>query len=173
MSNISLILGGARSGKSLYAENLAGKAGKKKIYLATAAIYDDEMQERIDKHRARRDGSWQTIEEPIEIAKIINPPTTNNQQPTVILVDCLTLWLSNLLHLKMDVTQQIELLTKALKTTKSEVILVSSEVGMGIVPENQLARQFRDHAGIMNQHIAEEADKVVLIVAGIPMIIKE
>lgn len=170
MSDIFLILGGTRSGKSLYAENIVDKIGGNKIYLATAIALDDEMIKRVKNHRARRDKTWQTIEESIEIAKIINPPPNN--PPTTILVDCLTLWLSNLLHLELDVMQQIDLLIDTLKTTQSTVILVSSEVGMGIVPDNALARQFRDYAGIMHQRIAEVADKVVLVVAGVPMTIK-
>lgn len=172
MSNIYLVLGGVRSGKSAYAEALACKNKHKKIYIATAGAFDEEMEKRIKSHRVRRGDDWQTIEEQVEISRIIDMPIANNQQPITILVDCLTLWMSNLLHREMDVMAQIDLLINALKTTQADVILVSSEVGMGIVPENALARQFRDYAGILHQRVAEVADSVVLVVAGIPLTIK-
>ena len=167
MAKITLILGGARSGKSLYAEELTRKSNCNKIYIATSEILDSEMAERVKIHKDRRWDGWLTIEEPIEIAKIIK-----SSQSAVILVDCLTLWLSNLLHKEMDVMQKINMLIVVLKGMQAEVILVSNEVGLGIVPENALARQFRDYAGILHQKVAEIADEVVLVVAGIPVKIK-
>lgn len=169
MAKITLVLGGARSGKSSYAEVAAGKSERKKIYIATAEVCDDEMGERVGKHRLRRGGDWKTVEIPIDIAEQI---TNSNYVNSVILVDCLTLWLSNLLYKKINITQYINKLIEALKETQAEVILVSNEVGLGIVPENALARQFRDYAGMLHQQVAEVADEVVLVVAGIPVKIK-
>ncbi len=167
MAKITLVLGGTRSGKSLHAEALADKSTSNKIYIATSEILDAEMAERVKIHKDRRGDGWQTIEEPLEIAKIIK-----NTQQAVILLDCLTLWLSNLLHKELEVIPQIDILIEELRATQAEVILVSNEVGMGIVPENALARKFRDYAGILHQRIAEIADEVVLVVAGIPVKIK-
>ncbi|MEQ1789180.1 MAG: bifunctional adenosylcobinamide kinase/adenosylcobinamide-phosphate guanylyltransferase [Rickettsiales bacterium] len=169
MSKINFILGGARSGKSQYAEELASNAGRLKVYVATAEVLDDEMEKRIEIHRARRGNDWKVVEIPIDIPIQI---TNHSYANSVILVDCLTLWLSNLLHKKIDVNAQIDSLLEALKITQSEVILVSSEVGMGITPENILARQFIDYTGILHQRVAEVADNVVLVVAGIPVKIK-
>lgn len=174
MPEIFLILGGVRSGKSVYAENIAEniakKAGQRKIYLATAATLDVEMEARVKTHRLRRDDSWQTIEEQVEISKIIDLYKTISG--TIILVDCLTLWLSNIMHLNMDIMQQIDVLVTSLKNAQCTIILVSGEVGMGIVPENALSRQFCDYLGIINQQIAKIAGKVVLVVAGMPVIVK-
>lgn len=167
MARITLVLGGARSGKSSYAEGMVRKNNCNKIYLATSEMLDSEMAERIKTHKIRRGEDWQTLEEPVEIDKIIE-----NTHAGVILVDCLTLWMSNLIHKEMAVMQQIDALVESLKTTQAEVILVSNEVGMGIVPENALARQFRDFVGILHQKVAAIADEVVLVVAGIPVKIK-
>lgn len=167
MAKVNFVLGGTRSGKSEYAEKMACESGFSKIYLATCGTYDAEMSRRVDIHKRRRGDDWKTIEEPLEIAKIIK-----GFGSAVVLVDCLTLWLSNLMHKEMDIARETDILIEALKSTQSEVILVSNEVGMGIVPENALARAFRDHAGISHQKIAEVADQVVLVVAGIPVKIK-
>lgn len=172
MSQIRLILGGVRSGKSLYAEQLASQTMSSKIYIATAEVLDGEMAERIEIHKKRRGEDWKTIEEPVEIIKIINPPATGHQPPATILIDCLTLWLANLLHREIDIIQQVDLLVEALEATRAEVILVSAEAGLGIIPENALARKFLDYAGILHQRVAGVANEVVLVVAGIPMIIK-
>ena len=167
MARITFVLGGVRSGKSSYAEAVAGGRNRNKIYIATSEILDNEMADRVKIHKDRRGEDWQTIEEPLEIARIIG-----SSQPSIILVDCLTLWLSNLLHKKMDVMRQIDVLVESLKATQAEVILVSNEVGLGIIPENTLARKFSDYAGILHQKVAEVADEVVLMVAGIPVKIK-
>lgn len=169
MTKITLVLGGARSGKSSYAEAIIEKNKQTKIYIATAEVLDDEMSDRVEKHRLQRGNDWKTLEIPINIAEQITNPDYIN---AVIIVDCLTLWLSNLLHKEMDVIQHINLLIESLKITQVKVILVSNEVGLGIVPENALARQFRDYAGILHQKVAEVADEVVLVVAGIPIKIK-
>jgi adenosylcobinamide kinase/adenosylcobinamide-phosphate guanylyltransferase len=167
---IKFIIGGARSGKSAYAESVASASGRELIYIATAAAGDSEMSERIKKHKERRRGNWQTIEEEIDISAIIQQPAPNNQK--LILIDCLTLWLSNLLHYKLDVEAETEKLLSALKTTKSDIILVSNEVGQGIIPDNALARKFVDEAGILHQKIAKIAHEVFFVTAGIPNKIK-
>lgn len=169
MAKITFILGGARSGKSSYAEGIALDSKRKKIYVATAAVLDKEMEERIEKHRLQRGDDWDLVETPLDIAKQIK---SSDYENSVILVDCLTLWLSNLLHNEMNITEQINILIESLKSTQADMVLVSNEVGLGIVPENALARQFRDYAGILHQKVAEIADEVVLVVAGIPMKIK-
>lgn len=162
MPSVTLILGGARSGKSAYAEKLAGGG----IYIATAEAGDSEMAKRIALHQARRGDGWKTLEVPLKL------PDAIRAQQGVVLVDCLTLWLSNLMHAEMDVTEQTMALLDALRGTQASVILVSNEVGQGIVPDNALARRFRDEAGILHQRIAEAAHRVVWIVAGIPTYIK-
>lgn len=168
MTKTTLILGGTRSGKSAYAESLASKSGRPKIYLATAEAADKEMAKRIAQHKARR-RSWQTIEEPHHIAEVIANP---GHKDAVILVDCLTLWLANLMHHELGIKMQTHNLLDALKHTRAEVLLVSNEVGQGIVPTNKLARQFRDEAGLLHQRIAQIADKVIFMTAGIPTTIK-
>jgi adenosylcobinamide kinase/adenosylcobinamide-phosphate guanylyltransferase len=169
MPSISLILGGARSGKSAYAERQAGQSGLPKIYIATAEILDDEMAERAALHRRQRGEGWATLEVPVAIAQTVQ---SEQYAGSVIVVDCLTLWVSNLMHRGLDVAQHSAQLTRALQSTQAQVYLVSSEVGQGIVPDNALARQFRDHVGMLHQRVAEVATRVVWMVAGLPTIIK-
>ena len=169
MTSITLILGGARSGKSAYAEQVAEKNNHPKIYIATAEILDAEMAARVTIHQKRRKNGWETLEVPLTLAENIQ---NSAYKDSVILVDCLTLWLSNLMHHQLDITQQTQLLVEALKNTQAEVILVSNEVGQGIVPDNALARQFRDYAGILHQQIAAVADRVIFVTAGLPMLLK-
>ncbi len=167
-----LILGGVRSGKSAYALDLANRLGGRKLFVATAEARDQEMKDRIVEHRARRGPDWDTVEEPIHIAHLLEQKAKNYK---VILIDCLTLWLSNLIlkYEEKKVNQLLDNFTRALGRIKGcHVILVSNEVGMGIVPENKLARAFRDWAGLMNQRIARTADEVILMVAGISTKIK-
>ena len=164
---ITFILGGARSGKSAYAEAFAEQSGRKKIYLATAEALDAEMCSRIAKHQARRAG-WDTWEVPVAIAETIS----NAPKNAVILVDCLTLWLSNLMYQELDIAVHTQALIETLKRTQAQVLLVSNEVGQGIVPDNALARKFRDEAGLLHQKIAATADRVVFITAGLPSILK-
>jgi adenosylcobinamide kinase / adenosylcobinamide-phosphate guanylyltransferase len=168
---VTLILGGARSGKSRYAEQLV-ESYDRGLYLATAqAVSDDrEMAERIALHKKRRGDFWQTIEEPLDIANIITGEA-NAERP--ILVDCLTLWLSNLMFGERDLDAETVALTEALAQTKGPVVLVSNEVGLGIVPDNALARRFRDCAGRLNQVVAGSADRVVFMAAGLTMIMKD
>lgn len=163
---ITFVFGGARSGKSAYAEKLIEEQGGG-IYLATSEIWDEEMQARVNEHQIRRNDMWKTIEEPIEIAPIIEQAS----QP--MLVDCLTLWISNLMANEYDIAQETEKLCQALMKTKSHVVIVSNEVGLGIVPDNALARSFRDYSGRVNQAVAQVAHRVLFIAAGLPLILKD
>lgn len=165
---IILITGGARSGKSVRAEVRAKAFAGKPVYIATAEALDREMQERIARHRARRGSDWREHETPLELVSALN--ATDGQGAR--LVDCLTLWLSNLMHAGRDWSRQTRLLAETLRKQKSPVVLVTNEVGLGIVPDNALARQFRDAAGAMNQMIAQTADEVEFVVAGLPMRVK-
>lgn len=175
MSNVKciLVLGGCRSGKSNVAMQTADDmATDKKIYLATCVPADGEMKARVKRHRDDRGPDWATIEEPVRIHETINRASA---QAKVILVDCLTLWISNLLFQGKDeagIMAAVDLLEGALHRSSCPVILVSNEVGYGIVPENSLARQFRDMAGLVNQRVARAVDKVVVTMAGIPVQIK-
>jgi adenosylcobinamide kinase/adenosylcobinamide-phosphate guanylyltransferase len=155
-----LVGGGARSGKSRWALDRARKRGNRLVYIATAEALDDEMSARIVKHRAERESAFQTIEEPRELAKAIR-----SAQGDAIVVDCLTLWLANVMR---DSGETIA----AAKEHAAEVICVTNEVGCAIVPENALAREFRDRAGIMNQRFAEAADEVYWMIFGQPLRIK-
>ena len=162
-----LVLGGARSGKSRYAESLAGA---EKFYIATAQAFDAEMQARIAAHRAQRGQGWQTFEAPLDVADQLQALDARGR---FILIDCLTLWISNLMHAKRDVGAEVEKLCHMLELAKAKVVLVSNEVGQGIVPENALARAFRDQQGFANQRLAQAVDEVVLVVAGLPMVLKK
>jgi adenosylcobinamide kinase/adenosylcobinamide-phosphate guanylyltransferase len=167
---ITLVLGGARSGKSAYAEGLiVPGAGTPGLYLATAAAGDAEMAARIAHHRARRGAAWTTLEEPLALADALSRHARADRP---ILVDCLTLWVSNLMHAGHDVAAATEALVAALPTLAGPVVFVSNEVGNGIVPDNALARQFRDAAGRLNQAVAAAAQCVVLVTAGLPLVLK-
>jgi adenosylcobinamide kinase/adenosylcobinamide-phosphate guanylyltransferase len=165
---IILITGGARSGKSVRAEVRAKAFAGKPVYVATAEALDAEMRERIAKHRARRGGEWIERETPLELVPALKATDGGGAR----LVDCLTLWLSNLMHAERDWSTETTHLAETLRAQKSPVVLVTNEVGLGIVPDNALARQFRDAAGIMNQMIAQAADEVDFVVAGLPMRVK-
>ena len=173
MKETTFIVGGCRSGKSRHALELAEKIqASKRIFIATCMPLDDEMKERIDRHKKDRDKSWKTVEVPVQLHEAISE---KNKKGDVILIDCLTLWINNLLIEIEDygvIDQRIHKLVLALKDAKCPIILVSNEVGTGIVPENKLARQFRDLTGFTNQKIAECADRVIWMVAGIPVSIK-
>ena len=165
---VLLVLGGARSGKSRFAEDLlAGHAGRR-IYLATAEPGDAEMQSRIAKHRQRRGASWQTIEAPLDVAGVIAAA-----EGRAVLLDCLTLWLANLMAAGRDIEAATGELAEALSGARAPVVLVSNEVGLGIVPDNALARAFRDHAGRLNQELAARADRVFFLAAGLPLTLKD
>ena len=165
---VTLVLGGARSGKSRFAENLIIGAAHG-TYIATAEPRDTEMQERIDRHRIRRGPSWKTIEAPLDLVGAL---TMAEAEGAPILVDCLTLWLSNLMEADRQIASETDSLISRLSGIQCPVVLVSNEVGQGIVPANPLARRFRDHAGILNQAIAAQADRVHFVTAGIPTQLK-
>jgi adenosylcobinamide kinase/adenosylcobinamide-phosphate guanylyltransferase len=165
---IILITGGARSGKSMRAEARALACPGRPVYIATAEALDDEMVARIEKHRARRGNDWREQEVPLELVAALKATDGSGAR----LVDCLTIWLSNLMHAGRDWEREAAKLADALGMLRSPVVLVSNEVGSGIVPDNALARQFRDAAGLLNQTIARVADEVEFVVAGLPMRLK-
>lgn len=163
------VLGGARSGKSRYAQERAEAAGADPVFVATAEAFDDEMQARIAQHRADRDARWRTVEAPRGLPTAID---ALNARRAVILVDCLTLWTSNLLLAEADIPAATAKLCAAISRFDGVLILVANEVGLGIVPDNALARRFRDAAGLVNQAVARSADEVVLLTAGLPLTLK-
>ena len=165
---VVLITGGARSGKSRRAEARARSLPGRPVYIATAQALDPEMAERIARHRARRGDDWIERETPLDLVQALVETDGGGAR----LVDCLTLWLSNLLHAGREWSHEARLLATALRRQESPVILVTNEVGLGIVPDNALARSFRDAAGLLNQAIAEVADEVEFVVAGLPMKLK-
>jgi adenosylcobinamide kinase/adenosylcobinamide-phosphate guanylyltransferase len=163
---LTLITGSARSGKTRQALNI-GKDIAPRIYIATAQLLDDEMRERANRHRSERGSQWGTIEEPLDVARRLSG------LDGIVVLDCLTLWLSNwMLNDESQVDSQIDALCSALCRTPFHVVAISNEVGWSIVPENLLARRFRDLSGLMNQKIAAIADSVILMVCGIPMKVK-
>ncbi len=166
-----LVLGGARSGKSRFAETMARETGLERVYLATGRAWDDEMRVRIATHKAdRADDGWITHEEPLDL---IGALKTLDQPGRVILVDCLTLWVTNLMMEEgRDVYAEGDSLAAALRDLQSTIIFVSNEVGLGIVPDNKMARAFRDHAGRLHQSIAAQAAEVYFIAAGLPLKMK-
>ena len=167
---ITFVIGGARSGKSSFALNRASALPGQKVYIATAQAFDAEMSDRIEKHKEERSRDWNTIEESMNLADVLR---TASSAYNVVLVDCLTLWLSNLMLADKDLEKEMQLFIASLITHHaSRVFVVSNEVGMGIVPENELARRFRDMAGRLNQKMAAVADEVYLVAAGIPVKIK-
>jgi adenosylcobinamide kinase/adenosylcobinamide-phosphate guanylyltransferase len=166
-----LILGGARSGKSAFAQRMATASGLEVLYLATAQAGDAEMAERIARHRAERPGAWGLVEEPLALATALRAHAAPNR---CLLVDCLTLWLSNLLAAgDKTLAAETDALLTALPTLPGHLLLVSNEVGQGIVPTNPLARRFRDEAGRLHQVIAQCCDRVSFIIAGLPLTLKD
>ncbi|WP_328274504.1 bifunctional adenosylcobinamide kinase/adenosylcobinamide-phosphate guanylyltransferase [Sphingobium sp.] len=164
-----LVLGGARSGKSRFAQGRAEALTGKLVYLATGQAFDEEMRERIALHRADRGPRWSTVEAPLDLAETITACSTPK---TVVLVDCLTLWASNLMLAERDAAAATEGLIHAVSAARGPVILVANEVGLGIVPDNALARRFRDVAGRINQVMAAATDEVVMMFAGLPLALK-
>ena len=167
-ASTTLILGGARSGKSRYAEELFADFAGLSTYIATAQAFDDEMAARIAEHKRRRGDSWRTIEAPLDLARAIYSAPAE----TPLLIDCLTLWLSNLVLNEQDVEAATVALEDALHKRSGPTVLVSNEVGLSIVPDNALGRRFRDEQGRLNQRMATLADRVVFIAAGLPIILK-
>ncbi len=168
---ITFITGGAKSGKSRHALELAD-GHRRKVFIATAEPIDEEMAHRIERHRTERDPSYVTVEEPYRLAHALRELPTDTE---VVVIDCLTVWLGNLMHRHGNAPPYLEVdaFIEALHWVTCPVIIVSNELGLGIVPENELARQFRDLAGSLNQQIARLAHQVVLVVSGIPMTIKD
>jgi adenosylcobinamide kinase/adenosylcobinamide-phosphate guanylyltransferase len=167
-TSLTLVVGGARSGKSSHAEALIGAHAAPWTYIATAQAFDDEMEERIGHHRARRDGRWRTLDTPFDLAQTLE--TMPRGAP--VLVDCLTLWLSNIMLAERDIDAETRALSQVLAAPRGPWVVVANEVGMGIVPENALARRFRDEAGRLNQMVATLADSVAFTVAGLAVTVK-
>lgn len=165
---IALVVGGARSGKSSFAEKLVSSAQKPRIYIATAQAWDAEMQARIARHKADRGGNWTTVEASLDLVGALAQVPAD----AVVLLDCATLWLTNHILGESDVEAEAQRLLAALTACAALVTVVSNEVGWGIVPDNALARRFRDAQGRLNQQIAARADLVVGVMAGLPMVLK-
>ncbi len=173
MKGIHFVVGGCKSGKSAHALGLADASGEgRKVFIATCVPRDEEMTLRVRRHQAERDAAWRTVEAPIRLPEAVEE---HGKQGTLVLADCLTLWITNLLMEEMadaDLLRRVDRLVEVLAAAGGPVILVSNEVGAGIVPENRLARRFRDLVGTVNQRVAAAADRVVWTVAGIPVVIK-
>ncbi|MEO1544010.1 MAG: bifunctional adenosylcobinamide kinase/adenosylcobinamide-phosphate guanylyltransferase [Pseudomonadota bacterium] len=169
LPRLTFVLGGARSGKSRHAERLMTSLPAPWTYVATAEIWDDEMRKRVDHHRARRCDGWHTVEVPYELPEYLSDRKETSQP---ILIDCLTLWLSNALLAHHDLDARISTLLESLATAAGPIVVVSNEVGMGIVPENALARKFRDLQGRLNSQVADLADRAILVAAGLPLTLK-
>lgn len=166
---LTLILGGARSGKSRHAEDLIQASGLSPYYIATAEPLDGEMTDRITQHRERRGAVWQTIEEPLALSETL---TQVNAEGRALLVDCLTLWLTNLMVNEREIEAETEKLVESLDKLKGVTILVSNEVGQGVMPTNKMARRFIDHTGRLHQRLAAQADCVLFMTAGLAQQLK-
>jgi adenosylcobinamide kinase/adenosylcobinamide-phosphate guanylyltransferase len=169
LPRLTFVLGGARSGKSRYAEGLVVDCTPPRVYIATAQAHDDEMAVRIAEHRQRRDGGWRTVEAPLDLPGAI---VAHGSEGQAVLIDCLTLWLSNVMLAGRDLVAETQRLITALRNAGGPIVIVSNEVGFGIVPDNALARKFRDAQGRLNMQVAAIADRAVLIAAGLPLILK-
>lgn len=165
---LTFILGGTASGKSKIAENLVISTGRPRVYLATAQAFDDEMKTKVAAHLAQRGSDWTTIEEPVDVASRLTERDTDQ----ILLLDCVTLWLSNIILAERDEAADSAALMKALEDAPCPVVVVSNEVGLGIVPDNALSRRFRGAQGQLNQALAAQAGLVVNVVAGLPQILK-
>lgn len=165
---LTLVIGGARSGKSAFAEHLITATSRPRRYIATAEAWDDEMRERIAQHRQDRGAAWTTVEAPLDLAAALAEARADE----AVLVDCATLWLTNHLLADHNLSTEADRLGLALATCKAPVVIVTNETGWGIVPENALARRFRDEQGRLNQRFAAAADLVVTVIAGLPLVLK-
>lgn len=168
MPHLTLVLGGAASGKSRFSEDLVGSTARPRHYIATAQAFDLEMKEKIDRHRYLRGDGWTTHETPLDPA----PALASARSEEIVLLDCATLWLSNVMLAEQDWAAQSDALFAALSACAAPVVVVSNETGMGIVPEHRLGRAFRNAQGALNQRLAAQADRVALIVAGLPITLK-
>lgn len=168
LPKLTLVLGGASSGKSTFAEGLARNSGRALTYLATAEIHDDEMREKVRKHREMRGSGWKTIEAPLDLA----PALSQAMSEDVVLLDCATMWLSNHLLAEHDLKSAETGLMAALSEARAPVIVVSNEVGLSVVPENRLARRFQNAQGRLNQTLAAQAGLAVNVIAGLPLVLK-
>lgn len=168
LDKLTLVLGGAGSGKSLWAETLVANAAASRIYVATARVWDDEMRAKVEGHRVQRGPDWTTIEAPLNVSEALEAAEPDQ----AVLLDCATMWLSNHLLDGNDLSREEPIFLSALATCKAPVVVVSNEVGMSVVPENALARQFREAQGQLNQRIAAQADLVVAVMAGLPLALK-
>ncbi|WP_374433249.1 bifunctional adenosylcobinamide kinase/adenosylcobinamide-phosphate guanylyltransferase [Tabrizicola sp.] len=168
LPHLTLVIGGARSGKSTFAEGLVTASRAPRRYIATAEAWDDEMRDRIARHRDDRGPAWTTIEAPLDLAGALRSARPGE----AVLVDCATLWLTNHLLAEHDLTAETAGLIAALAACPAPVVIVTNETGWGIVPENALARRFRDAQGRLNQRLAAEADLVVTVIAGLPLVLK-
>ncbi len=168
LPHLTFILGGATSGKSAFAESLVFADGAARVYVATAQIWDDEMRAKVDRHHTMRGPDWITHETPFHVQDALSLVKADQ----VVLLDCATMWLSNHLLAENNLESETETLLQALNDCKGRVVVVSNEVGMGIVPDNALARQFREEQGRLNQHLATASDLAVFVVAGLPQVLK-
>ena len=168
LSKLTFVLGGAASGKSLYAESLVTDTGAPRVYIATGEAWDDEMRAKIAAHVDQRGPGWRTIEAPLNVA----PALASVAENEIALLDCATMWMSNQMMAENDLDTETARLLEALATCKGKVVVVSNEVGMGIVPENTLARRFRDVQGRLNKRLAAAADTVLFVAAGLPLTLK-
>lgn len=165
---LSLVLGGAASGKSAFAERLVTGTGRPRVYFATAQAFDDEMRSKVDRHKEMRGAGWTTIEEPLDVGRTLAAIGGDN----AVLLDCATMWLSNHLLAENDLAEAEAGLMAGLALCAAPVVIVSNEVGLSVVPENALARRFRDEQGRLNQKLAAKAGLVVNVVAGLPQVLK-
>lgn len=165
---LTLVIGGARSGKSTFAESLVTATARPRRYIATAEAWDDEMRARIAQHLQDRGSDWTTVEAPLDLAAAL----ADAREDEAVLLDCATLWLTNHLLADHDLEREAALLIASLLTCKAPVVVVSNEVGLGIVPDNALSRRFRDAQGRLNQRLAQSADLVVTVIAGLPLVLK-
>ncbi|MGE4610331.1 MAG: bifunctional adenosylcobinamide kinase/adenosylcobinamide-phosphate guanylyltransferase [Paracoccaceae bacterium] len=166
--HLALILGGASSGKSAFAERLATSACRPRAYIATSQPFDDEMEVKIAKHQRDRGPDWQTMEAPLDLGAALAELSYNS----VVLIDCMTLWLSNQMQAEADIEIEVDSLLTTLSKSPNPVVCVSNELGMGLVPNTSLGRRFRDLQGILNKRLAEQADLVVFVTAGLPLVLK-
>lgn len=166
---ITLVLGGARSGKSAFAEQTIENSGLEAIYVATGRAFDGEMTDRIAHHKQRRGAVWTTVEEPLDLVSVLRAQCRPER---AVLVDCLTLWITNLMMAERDIEGETAALVAALADLPGTIVLVSNEVGLGIVPDNRMARDFRDHAGRVHQAVAGVSSQVYFIAAGLPLKMK-